>query len=416
MEKTSDEIYDRLPAALLPWYGETARPLPWRRDREPYHVWLSEIMLQQTRAEVVAGYFLRFLEALPTVFDLAAVSDEALLKLWEGLGYYSRARNLKKTAEIIVRDCGGRFPETYDELLALPGVGPYTAGAVASICFDRPVAAVDGNVLRVITRVTGDDGCIDDPAVKKRIGKALTAVYPKGACGDFTQGLMELGATVCPPNTAPKCELCPLGDFCRSRADGWRGCPVRKEKRDRRVEKRTVFVLRAGRGWPFKKGRHGDCLRGFGSCPMSWAIWTTAPRWSRRRLGALSLSHWRNPYVRITFLRMSGGKWSVTILHAVGYPQNLNGPAKPPWSRTWLCQRRLESFYRQHCAKKQGCLSEKLIKQPCISFVVEAPPRFELGIKVLQTSALPLGYGAVNGAGDGTRTRDFHLGKVTLYH
>jgi len=267
MKKTSDEIYDRLPAALLPWYGETARPLPWRRDREPYHVWLSEIMLQQTRAEVVAGYFLRFLEALPTVFDLAAVSDEALLKLWEGLGYYSRARNLKKSAEIIVRDCGGRFPETYDELLALPGVGPYTAGAVASICFDQPVAAVDGNVLRVITRATGDNGCIDDPAVKKRIGKALTAVYPKGACGDFTQGLMELGATVCPPNTAPKCELCPLGDFCRSRADGWRGCPVRKEKRDRRVEKRTVFVLRAGERLAIRKRAARGLLAGLWELP-----------------------------------------------------------------------------------------------------------------------------------------------------
>ena len=267
MKEMSDQIFDRLPGALLPWYAETARPLPWRRDREPYHVWLSEIMLQQTRAEVVAGYYLRFLEALPTVFELAGISEEALLKLWEGLGYYSRARNLKKTAEIIVRDFGGRFPETYDELLSLPGVGPYTAGAVASICFDQPVAAVDGNVLRVITRITGDDSCIDDPAVKKRAGKALKAVYPKGACGDFTQGLMELGATVCSPNSAPKCDQCPLWDLCRSRDGGWRGRPRRREKRDRRVEKRTVFVLRAGERLALRKRGAQGLLAGLWELP-----------------------------------------------------------------------------------------------------------------------------------------------------
>ena len=231
----------RLPEALLPWYEANKRDLPWRRDREPYHVWLSEIMLQQTRVEAVKGYYARFLEALPTVEDLAVCDDDALHKLWEGLGYYSRVRNLKKAARQIV-DMGG-FPKTYAEILALPGIGEYTAGAICSICFNLPTPAVDGNVLRVISRVCNDDTPIDLPAQKKAVQEALRSVYPAQA-GAFTQALMELGATVCGPNRTPDCEKCPCKGFCRGYEQGTaEKLPVKSPKKQRRVEEKTVFIL-----------------------------------------------------------------------------------------------------------------------------------------------------------------------------
>ena len=234
----------QLPALLLPWYAHNARDLPWRRDREPYHVWLSEIMLQQTRVEAVKGYYSRFLAALPTVEALANADPDALHKLWEGLGYYSRVRNLQAAARKIVSEHGGVFPRSYDEVLALPGIGPYTAGAICSIAFDAPTPAVDGNVLRVVTRLLACAGSIDDERTKRAVRDALAEIYPPEA-GTFTQSLMELGATVCTPNGAPKCEICPLRELCRGK-DAWDRYPVRGEKKPRRVEDRTVFVLRCG--------------------------------------------------------------------------------------------------------------------------------------------------------------------------
>ena len=203
-------MLEQLPGLLLPWFAEHRRDLPWRRDREPYHVWLSEIMLQQTRVEAVRGYYLRFLERLPDIAALASAPEDVLLKLWEGLGYYSRVRNLQKAAQCVMEQHGGEFPQELSAIRALPGIGDYTAGAIASICFETPTAAVDGNVLRVILRLTA---CADSPAdvrVRRRIGEELSAVYPAGHCGDFTQALMELGATVCLPNGAPQCGACPL--------------------------------------------------------------------------------------------------------------------------------------------------------------------------------------------------------------
>ena len=203
-------MLEQLPGLLLPWFAEHRRDLPWRRDREPYHVWLSEIMLQQTRVEAVRGYYLRFLERLPDIAALASAPEDVLLKLWEGLGYYSRVRNLQKAAQCVMEQHGGEFPRELPAIRALPGIGDYTAGAIASICFEAPAAAVDGNVLRVILRLTV---CADSPAdvrVRRRIGEELSAVYPAGHCGDFTQALMELGATVCLPNGAPQCGACPL--------------------------------------------------------------------------------------------------------------------------------------------------------------------------------------------------------------
>ena len=225
-------IFALLPDALLPWYDRCKRELPWRSDRQPYHVWLSEIMLQQTRVEAVKGYYARFLESCPDVAALAAADDELLHKLWEGLGYYNRVRNLKKAAKEIMEQYGGEFPGEYEQILALPGIGEYTAGAISSIAFDQPKAAVDGNVLRVAARLTEDTTPIDLPACKKAVKTALEAVYPVRA-GDFTQALMELGATVCLPNGKPLCHSCPCSDFCRSCSSG------RQEELPVRLPKRT---------------------------------------------------------------------------------------------------------------------------------------------------------------------------------
>lgn len=251
MEKNIDP---RLPDAILPWYDAYHRDLPWRRDREPYHVWLSEIMLQQTRVEAVKGYYARFLEKLPDIRSLAECDDEILHKLWEGLGYYSRVRNLKKAAQVIMRAYGGSFPAEHSRVLALPGIGDYTAGAICSICFDLPTPAVDGNVLRVVSRLTDDSTPIDLPALKKAVTNALKEIYPARA-GDFTQGLMELGATLCGPNRKPECEGCPCREFCLANLRGTaRQLPVKTPKKQRRVEEKTVFILSC-------EGRYALCKR-----------------------------------------------------------------------------------------------------------------------------------------------------------
>ena len=231
---------------LLGWFQAHARALPWRADRGPYHVWLSEIMLQQTRVEAVRGYYARFLAAAPDVFALAALPEAQLLKLWEGLGYYNRARKAQACAQEIAAR-GGVWPDTVEGLLALPGIGPYTAGAIGSICFERPAAAVDGNVLRVCARVLDDATPIDSAAHKAALTAALSAYYPAGHCGDFTQALMELGATVCGPNRAPQCEVCPIAALCLARAHGTAAAlPVKAPKRAKRAEDYTVFCLRCG--------------------------------------------------------------------------------------------------------------------------------------------------------------------------
>ena len=236
-------ILSQLPEAVLPWYRIHKRDLPWRTDREPYHIWVSEIMLQQTRVEAVNGYYTRFLNQLPDIEALAACEDDLLHKLWEGLGYYSRVRNLKKAAQAVMENHGGKFPKTHAEVLALPGIGEYTAGAICSIAYDLPTPAVDGNVLRVCSRLLDDPSPIDLPTTKKAITAALTAIYPKDA-GDFTQALMELGATVCGPNKKPDCDSCPCKDFCLGFRHGTaESLPVKSPKKGKRQENRTVFIF-----------------------------------------------------------------------------------------------------------------------------------------------------------------------------
>ena len=238
-----EHLPEGLAGALLPWYDAHVRDLPWRRDPSPYRVWVSEIMLQQTRIEAVKGYFDRFLAALPTVRDLAAAPEETVLKLWEGLGYYSRARNLHKAAKVIVERYGGELPADAAALRALPGVGDYTAGAVASIAFGLPEPAVDGNVLRICARLTCCPDSIGDAAVKAFFREGLRAQYPAQRCGDFTSALMELGETVCLPGT-PDCDACPLVGLCRACETGRQtDFPVMPEKRPRKIQDRTVFIL-----------------------------------------------------------------------------------------------------------------------------------------------------------------------------
>lgn len=233
---------------LLKWYDDNKRDLPWRRDREPYHVWISEIMLQQTRIEAVMRYYARFMEALPSVQSLSEVDDDALLKLWEGLGYYSRARNLKKAAQKIVSDYDGRFPTTYAQIMGLPGIGEYTAGAIASLCFDEKVPAVDGNVLRVIARIQGSRKNVLLPQTKKEITEQLKRIIPEQA-GAFNEGLMELGELVCLPNGAPLCERCPLRDNCIAYREHLTDeIPVRIKEMKRKKAEKTVFYLTAPSG------------------------------------------------------------------------------------------------------------------------------------------------------------------------
>ena len=243
MAQQREQLQNMVPP-LLDWFRDNARVLPWRSDPQPYKVWVSEIMLQQTRVAAVLGYFARFLDRLPTVDDLAKVEEDELLKLWQGLGYYNRARNLQKAARQIMSDFGGIFPSSYEEIIKLSGVGDYTAGAIASIAFGEAVPAVDGNVLRVITRVTGDRSDIGKPETKANIRASLLEVIPTAFPGQFNQALMELGALVCLPNGAPLCESCPLKELCKAHLEGLTDqIPVKEKKKARRVEERTVCLI-----------------------------------------------------------------------------------------------------------------------------------------------------------------------------
>ena len=262
------ERLEQLMAVLPGWYAGHRRDLPWRRDREPYHVWLSEIMLQQTRVEAVKGYYSRFLSAVPDIPALAAADAELLHKLWEGLGYYSRVRNLQKAARVIVSDHGGVFPSSPAAVRALPGIGDYTAGAICSICFDLPEPAVDGNVLRLLSRLREDERCVDLQPVKKAVRDELAALYPAKGAGNLTQALMELGATVCLPNGEPDCAHCPAAAFCAARQAGsWQSYPVRVEKKARRTEERTVFVFACEGRFALKKRGPSGLLAGLWEFP-----------------------------------------------------------------------------------------------------------------------------------------------------
>ena len=229
---------------IVKWYQDQEKTLPWKQDKEPYHIWVSEIMLQQTRIEAVKKYYTRFMKELPTIQDLANIPEEKLLKLWEGLGYYSRARNLKKAAIQIEQEYNGKIPTNYTELLKLSGIGEYTAGAIASISYKEKVPAVDGNVLRVVSRAIASKEDVLLPETKRKVTKKLLEIMPDEP-GDFNEGLMELGEKICLPNTVPLCEKCPIQEFCIANKENLTNeIPVRVKKQKRKIENKTVFILK----------------------------------------------------------------------------------------------------------------------------------------------------------------------------
>jgi len=263
---------ERLCAAIEPllrWFEQVRKPLPWRAEPTPYHVWISEIMLQQTRIEAVVPYYERFIAAFPDVFALAKAPEEALLKYWEGLGYYSRVRNLHKAAQVIVNEFNGNLPADAAALRRLPGIGDYTAGAIASLAFFLPEPAVDGNVLRVLARFFADSRDVLEPTTRRDAAEALRAVYPSGErAARLTEGLMELGERVCLPNGEPLCGECPLKDLCLAKARNTAAClPVRRKAKERRAEHRTVLLLCCNGAYALRKREKKGLLAGMWEFP-----------------------------------------------------------------------------------------------------------------------------------------------------
>ena len=264
-------IFPALCKTLLAWRKSApdTRDLPWRDEPTPYHVWISEIMLQQTRANVVRAYYLRFLETLPTVHALAACDSDLLMKLWQGLGYYSRARNLKRAAEVIVREHGGILPSDFDALLALPGIGRYTASAIASFAYGLPRPAVDGNFLRVAARITANPIDVAKDTAKRALEAALSPSYPTGReAGLLNEAFMDLGATICLPNGAPLCHACPVRRLCLAyEHNAQQDYPVRSAPKARRHERRTILLLRAGDLYAIRKRPARGLLAGLWEYP-----------------------------------------------------------------------------------------------------------------------------------------------------
>lgn len=232
--------------SILKWYDGGHRDLPWRHTRDPYRIWISEIMLQQTRAETVISYYDRFLKKYPTVHDLASADESELLKAWEGLGYYSRARSLQKAAKVIVNEHGGQLPASVEALKRLPGVGDYTSGAIASIAFNIPAAAVDGNVERVLCRYYAIEDEVGTPAVRRKVLDLAQALVPGDRSGAFANAMMEMGATLCTPRN-PACLICPVRETCTGYAKGIASqLPNKKKKKPQRVENRAVLLVFCG--------------------------------------------------------------------------------------------------------------------------------------------------------------------------
>lgn len=254
---------------LLRWYDEEARVLPWRSKPTPYRVWISEMMLQQTRVETVIPYFHRFIHEIPDVSALADIDEDRLLKLWQGLGYYSRALNLKKAAMIIQSEYDGQIPSDRKTLQKLPGIGPYSAGAISSIAFQQVETLMDGNVLRVIARLNGIDEDIGEKQTQKRIQNVLEEFIAIKRPGDFNQALMELGATRCLPNGAPLCNRCPMADACVANLENRTvEIPVRTPKKSREIQNQTVLVLCHNHTYGIEKRNQTGLLAKMWTFPM----------------------------------------------------------------------------------------------------------------------------------------------------
>lgn len=307
----------RFQQSLLNWYDSSKRILPWRDNPNPYHVWISEIMLQQTRVEAVIPYFNRFIDTLPTIESVATADDDLLNKLWEGLGYYSRVRNIKKAAIHIMEEFNGEIPRTREELESLSGIGPYTAGAILSIAFDIPDTAVDGNVLRVFARLTANQNNIKDPKEKRKIRSLVRSLLPNKRVGDFNQGLMEIGATVCLPNGVPKCVLCPFNQMCEAFQQGLtKTIPKKQAKKARRKEKRTVFIIEYDNKFVVRKRPNKGLLAGLYEFP--------------NELNHLSMTEVKDRYPDAIIKKLSKSKHIFSHLewHMIGYHVVLSSPPK----------------------------------------------------------------------------------------
>lgn len=272
MKKSEQNVFTQ---ALLEWFSGHARILPWREYPTPYNVWISEIMLQQTRVAQVMPYYERFMQKFPDVATLALATEDELLKAWEGLGYYSRVRNLNKAAIKIMNEHGGEIPREYTELLKLPGIGEYTAGAVSSIAYNEVRPAIDGNVLRVFSRVLAEEGCVTDVNVRKRIEKNVTECLPKDSPGVYNQSLMELGALVCLPNGEPKCSECPVKSVCKAyKQNRMTEYPVKPPKKARSIEEKTILILQDAQYIAIRKRPAKGLLAGMYEFPAIEGIQT----------------------------------------------------------------------------------------------------------------------------------------------
>ena len=356
MALTTEKILASLTEPMLTWYRESARDLPWRRTEDPYRIWVSEIMLQQTRVAAVLDYYARFLESFPTVEALASAPEELLMKHWEGLGYYSRARNLQKAAKLVTQRYGGHFPPDYDALLKLPGIGEYTAGAIASSAFGLREPAVDGNVLRVVTRITDCHDDITDPKTKRAVRAQVAAAMPETAeeIRVFNQAVMELGATVCIPNGPPKCALCPAGELCLARRRGTIAqLPVKAPKKERRREEKTVFLLLQGRTVALRRRSGSGLLAGLWEFPNTEGLLDEAAAASVLASWRLEISAWEKqmPAKHI----FSHVEWQMT-----GYSLRVTGagPADILWADAETLERyAVPSAFGKYYAEAKKLLS-----------------------------------------------------------
>ena len=332
---------ENIAPALLEWFYKNQRILPFRTDPSPYHVWLSEIMLQQTRVSAALPYYERFLAALPDIPALAACEEEKLHKLWEGLGYYSRVRNLQKAAKLVCAQYGGQLPADYAALRALPGIGEYTAGAIASISFGLPVPAVDGNVLRVFSRLYNDPGVITEPAVKKAFTARVMEHQPPEKAGDYNQALMELGALVCVPNGAPLCGQCPLAALCLARAAGTTAqLPQKAKPKPRKIVPVTLALVESPAGFLVQQRPQKGLLAGLWQ-PVLWEDTALTAAETAARLAALGLD-----CTGAHFTPLPAAKHIFTHIewHQSGY--FLTVPEQPaPAGCVWAGKEQLEAAY-----------------------------------------------------------------------
>lgn len=341
------DILNKLTTPLLEWYSSAARELPWRTPAgaaqrpDPYHVWISEIMLQQTRVEAVKGYYSRFLSALPDIKALADVPQDELMKLWQGLGYYSRANNLKRAAIEIQERYDGHFPQTYEEILTLPGIGEYTAGAVASIAFGEPVPAIDGNVYRIYTRLFADGSDITKAAFKKQLRSELLTVIPSETPGIYNQAWMDLGATVCLPNGTPLCEKCPFASQCQAHLhDSWASFPVKPPKKKRRIEEKTIILLEYQGSYLIQKRPSKGLLADLWEFPSQEGFIST------EELPAF-LEQWDTSANDIELLGKGKHIFSHIEWHMIGYLIHLNQLPSIPLSEDslWITAEKMQREY-----------------------------------------------------------------------